>query len=366
MPDFEARRDRLRKLMRKASVSALLVTDFLNVTYLTGFTGDDSYLLVTPEEAIVISDFRYIEQLAEECPELATHIRVVGQKIHEAVVKAIEGAKLSHVGVEAESMTIGQRDRLASGLKSTSLAPVGGLVEELREIKDKHEVEEIRQAIRIAEQAFGVVKASLRPEQSEKDVADAFEHQVRLFGGKCTSFPPIVAVGPRSALPHARPVATRKIGEEDFILLDFGAYARLYLSDLTRVVATGRISPKLETVYGLVKKAQATAIDAIRPGALMKDVDAVARKLIDDAGYGKQFGHGLGHGIGLAIHESPRLASSEDRPLKAGMVVTVEPGIYLPGWGGVRIEDDILVTRTGHERLSSLSRELSDNTIARA
>jgi Xaa-Pro aminopeptidase len=362
-PDFEQRRDRLRKLMRKASLPALLVTDFVNVTYLTGFTGDDSFLLITADDAVAISDFRYIEQLAEECPELKTQIRVVGQKILESVVEVLGSMRLSQLGVEAESMTVAFRDRLAAAAPGVELAPASGLVEELREIKDKYEIEEIRRAVRIAEQAFGVVRASLRPEQSEKDVADAFENQVRLFGGKCTAFPPIVAIGPRSALPHARPLATRRMGEADFVLFDFGAAARLYLSDLTRVVATSRISPKLDAVYGVVLKAQLQAIAAIRPGAVMQEVDAVARNVIADAGYGEKFGHGLGHGFGLRIHEAPRLAVNENRPLKAGMIVTVEPGIYLPGWGGIRIEDDILVTRGGNERLSSLPRDLAENAI---
>lgn len=363
MPDFEQRRQRLRRLLEKASLSALLVTDFINVTYLTGFTGDDSYLLITRDDAMVISDFRYVEQLAEECPDLKTEIRGLGQKILDSVEKAVLAAKVTQLGVEADSMTVGLQSRLAEKLPRLALTPTSGLVEELRQIKDKDEVEEIRRAVRIAERAYDVVKASLRPEQSEKQVADEFERQVRLFGGKCTSFPPIVAVGARSALPHARPLADRPLGEADFVLLDFGAVARHYLSDLTRVVVTGRISPKLETVYGVVLKAQLQAIAAIRPGAVMHDVDAAARQVIADAGFGKHFGHGLGHGIGLRIHESPRLAVNANLPLKAGMVITVEPGVYLPGWGGVRIEDDVLVTRSGHERLSSLPRELSENII---
>ena len=349
--------------MRKASLPALLVTDFVNVTYLTGFTGDDSYLLLTASECIVVSDFRYIEQLAEECPELETKIRVVGQKILDSVVELVKSLPLAVLAIEAESTTVGFKERLAAAAPGLEIPSAGGLVEELREIKDKHEIEEIRRAIRIAERAYGVVRASLRPTQSEKDVADALEHQVRLFGGKCCAFPPIVAVGARSALPHARPMAKRLIGEAEFVLLDFGAAARLYFSDLTRLVAVGKISPKLEAVYGVVLQAQLAGIAAIRPGAIMEEVDAAARNVIEQAGYGPQFGHGLGHGFGLRIHEAPRLAKNEKRPLKAGMIVTVEPGIYLPGWGGIRIEDDCVVTRQGCERLSSLPRELSENAI---
>jgi Xaa-Pro aminopeptidase len=234
-----------------------------------------------------------------------------------------------------------------------------GLIEQLREVKDKHEIAEIREAARYAEQAFAVLRATLRPNRTEKEVADDLEHQIRLFGGKGTSFPSIIAVGARAALPHARPT-DKTIGADDFVLVDWGATARHYKSDLTRVLVTGRISPKLERIYGVVLEAQEQAIAAIRPGVTGREVDAVARKVITDAGFGKQFGHGLGHGIGLDIHEAPRLNSANDKPLKPGMVVTVEPGIYLPGWGGVRIEDDILVTKSGHEVLTSVPKQLNE------
>jgi Xaa-Pro aminopeptidase len=171
-----------------------------------------------------------------------------------------------------------------------------------------------------------------------------------------------VAVGPRAALPHARPGDAR-IGSAEFVLIDWGATARLYKSDLTRVLVTARISPKLERVYGLVLTAQRRAIEAIRPGVTGREVDAVARGIIADAGFGKYFGHGLGHGVGLDIHEAPRLSVANDSPLKAGMVVTVEPGIYLPGWGGVRIEDDVLVSRAGHRVLTDCPKELEDAVV---
>jgi Xaa-Pro aminopeptidase len=233
-----------------------------------------------------------------------------------------------------------------------------GVVEQLRAIKDTDEVAEIRESIRLAERAFGVVRACLRPEQTEKEIAYEIEHQIRRFGGSRCSFPSIVAVGPRGALPHAT-LSDHCIGDADFVLIDWGAQGRLYKSDLTRVLVTGRISPKLERIYEVVLRAQAAGIAAIRPGAILKDVDAAVRKVIEDAGFGPRFGHGSGHGIGLEIHEAPRFAANQSGPVKAGMVVTVEPGIYLPGWGGVRIEDDILVTRTGHEILSEVPRELA-------
>jgi Xaa-Pro aminopeptidase len=187
---------------------------------------------------------------------------------------------------------------------------------------------------------------------------------VRLFGGTCGAFPSIVGVGPRAALPHGRPVRDSRIGDYDFVLIDWGARGRLYHSDLTRVLATAKLSPQLQKVYGVVLNAQRSAIAAIRPGAVMKDVDRAARKVIEDAGFGPQFGHSLGHGIGLAVHEQPRLAPDQDRPLAAGMVVTVEPGIYLPEWGGVRIEDDVLVTADGCEVLTGVAKELEECVVS--
>ena len=225
-------------------------------------------------------------------------------------------------------------------------------------VKDREEVAEIRRAIDQAERAFTVLRASLRPEQTEKEVADNLEHQMRLFGAKRASFESIVAVGPRAALPHARPTSQR-IGASDFVLVDWGADS-LYKSDLTRVLVTGKIPPKLERIYGVVLKAQLRGIEAIRPGISCEEVDSAARKVIEDAGFGRNYGHGLGHGIGLDIHEGPRLGQGQKNILQPGMVVTVEPGIYLPGWGGVRIEDDVLVTKTGHEVLTSLPKQWSD------
>ena len=343
-------------------MSGALVTNFTNVTYLTGFTGDDSYLLVTGSNAVLISDRRYEEQLQEECPDLELLIRGPGVKMLDSIEKVVKKAKIQTLGIEAGSMTVALHGEIEKRLEKVQTCPLDDLVEQLRLIKDKDEVKRLRNAVRHAEKAFAVIRASLRPEQSELEVAHELEHRIRMFGGQGCSFDPIVAAGPRAALPHAIPTRGL-IGDSDFVLIDWGSTTEGYRSDLTRILVTGRISPKLERIYGLVLKAQLRAIDAIRPGAIMKDVDAVARNTIKDGGFGKQFGHGLGHGIGLDIHESPRLAVDQDEPLKAGMVVTVEPGIYVPGWGGVRIEDDVLVTRDGHEVLTSVSKQLEECVV---
>lgn len=350
------RRDQLRRKLKTSAVDAILVTSSVNVRYLTGFTGEDSYLLLTADNSIVLSDARFEQQLQEECSDLDAIIRRPPTTMVEIVARAIAQANCSRLAFEADHLTVAQRDLMADRLSRTQLIGVQGWVASLREIKDSSEIAAIRHAVDLAERAFNVIRAGLRPDQTELQVAHELEHQIRLFGGEGCSFPPIVAAGPRSALPHAIPTSA-KMGDADFVLFDWGAKAEGYMSDLTRVLATGKIPPKLERVYGVVLKAQQQAIAAIGPGAAMSDVDAAARSVIESAGYGRRFGHGLGHGFGLEIHEAPRLAPQQDRRLRAGMVVTVEPGIYLPGWGGVRIEDDVLVTRGGCEVLSHVPKD---------
>jgi len=360
--DFQARRERLRKALRKAGVDALLVTDFTNVTYLTGFTGDDSYLLVRRDGETVLSDPRYTTQLGEECPGVDLNIRPPGVAMLQAVVRVVHAAKIGRLGIEGDSMTVGLRDQIAEKLPKVEIVPTSEMVEALRLIKDKDEIDRLRRAVWQAEKAFAVLRSTLRPEKTEKEVADELEYQFRLFGAKNASFPSIVAVGPRAALPHATP-GQHRIGEDDFVLVDWGANDGLYCSDLTRVLVTGRISPKFERIYNIVLEAQTRAIAAVRPGALAHKVDNVARAYITKAGFGKRFRHGLGHGLGLLVHEAPRLAVKNQTVLRPGMVVTVEPGIYLPGWGGVRIEDDVLVTRTGHEVLTGVPKRLEDAVV---
>jgi Xaa-Pro aminopeptidase len=361
--DHQARRDRLRKAFRKAGVDALLVTDFTNVTYLTGFTGDDSYLLVRGDGETLLSDPRYTTQLGEECPGVDLHIRPPGKTMIQSVARVVRAARIGRLGIEGDAMTVGLRDRIAAMLAKTEIVATSGLVEKLRQIKDQEEVARLRTAVWQAEKAFSVLRSTLRPEMTEKEAADELEHQFRLFGAKDAAFPTIVAVGPRAALPHATP--TKKcIGEGDFVLVDWGASEGLYRSDLTRVLVTGRISPKFERIYQIVLEGQLRAIAAIRPGVLAHDVDNVARTVIAKAGFDRRFRHGLGHGLGLLVHEAPRLAVKNPTILKPGMVVTVEPGIYLPGWGGVRIEDDVLVTRTGHEVLTHVPKRLEDAVVA--
>ena len=358
-----ARRDRLRRAAGKSGADAILVTNFTNVTYLTGFTGDDSYLLVRSDGDLMLSDSRYGIQLQEECPGLDADVRSSPVTMLEIITRATKKAGIANLAVEGDSITVSLRDSIAAELPKIDIRPTSGLVERLREVKDKGEISQLRQAARFAEKAFGVLRATLRPEKTEREVRDELEYQMRVFGADDRGFPTIVAVGPRAALPHAT-VTDRPIGSGDFVLIDWGASGGLYKSDLTRVLVTGKISPKLKRVYRVVLNAQLEAIDAIRPGVTGEHVDCVARGVIEKAGFGRYFGHGLGHGLGLEVHEAPRLAKKSQTVLKPGMVTTVEPGIYIPGWGGVRIEDDVLVTRTGHEVLTSVPKELDEVVVS--
>jgi Xaa-Pro aminopeptidase len=349
MTSFTARRKKLRALVEKAKADALLVTNFKNVTYLTGFTGDDSYLLVTLNGETLITDPRYTTQLEEECPGLALEIREPGVTMMQGVVAVVKRAKVGRLGIEGASATVSFKQSLAKDLTGVKIVVTENLVERLRMVKDKDEIEATRLACQQARRAFDAVRAGLTSDMTELDVAAELEYRARRFGG--------------AALPHARPTS-RRLSESDFTLIDWGVNSGLYMSDLTRIIVTGKISPKLRKIYGVVLKAQLAAIDAIRPGLTGEQVDRVARKVITRAGYGKAFGHGLGHGTGLEIHESPRLAVGQKTKLRPGMIVTVEPGIYVPGWGGVRIEDDVLVTRTGCEVLSDVPKQLEECVLA--
>lgn len=360
MDIFGSRLKKLRVRLRRARADALLVTNFTNVTYLTGFTGDDSYLLVTADGETLVSDRRYTIQLADECPDIECVIRAPGQLMIPTVSDVIADSGVDRLAIESGSMTVGLNQALQERLPGVSFVAADDLVEGLRVVKDKTEIDATRLACQQAARAFLVVRALITPDTTEKEIAAELEYQARRFGAKRLSFPPIVAIGSRAALPHATPT-DRRVSESDFMLVDWGADSGQYVSDLTRMVVTGRLSQKFRKVYQVVLEAQLAAIEAIEPGVTCEQVDKVARDVITAAKYGEYFDHGLGHGTGLEIHEAPRLARGQDKVLlEPGMIVTVEPGIYLPDWGGIRIEDDILVTQKGHEVLSTVPKQLED------
>src|SRR5262245_19007305 len=361
MAPYARRRTDLGLSVRSAGIDALLVARPCNVSYLTGFTGDSSFCLAMPDRAILVSDDRFRTQIETECPDLEAHIRGHNRNTYQAAGDVVTNLGLTNVGVEATGVTLEAYEKLKAECRSATLVGQTGLVEKLPEVKDETELAAIRRAIRVAEQGFAALRATMAPTDSEKELADHLDGYVRRAGGDGMAFPTIVGVGDRSALPHC-PLSERRVLEAAFLLVDWGAKAGLYHSDLTRVIwapggaARGGVESELRKVYTVVLEAQTRAIAALRPGVSVKEVDAAARGHIAAAGYGDHFTHGLGHGIGLEVHEAPAVRSNSDDVLRAGMVVTIEPGIYLPGFGGVRIEDDVLITPDGAEVLTSVPR----------
>ena len=361
LPDYSKRRDRLLRGLRSQGAKNLLITSPYNVSYLTGFTGEDSFLWITPKEVVLLSDARYEEQIQSEVKDVELLIRAPSTTIIDAAANALAVRDHAEIWVEAASTSVAQWERLGSRLPNKALASCSGAVERLREIKDAYELNAIQDSIRIAERAFKATTELLEPEMSEKQIADELEFAMRRLGAESAAFKIIVGVGERSALPHGRP-SNKPLRDSSFVLIDWGAKKNGYLSDLTRIVLTdkppvNKPPAKLEKMYRAVLQAQMDAIAAIKPGVLMSQIDAVARKALEKAGLEKRFTHGLGHSFGLEIHESVRLGKGQERPLEAGMVVTVEPGVYIPGFGGVRIEDDVLVTDSGNQVLTSLAKQ---------
>jgi Xaa-Pro aminopeptidase len=359
----EQRREQLARDLSGEGLDALLVSNPANVSYLTGFSGDSTMLIVQPSRTLLVSDMRYEAQIGEECPGLDAHIRPQTQKLPEAVASVLGQLGCRTVGFESAAMTVADFETLRTLAPAIDWKGRADRVEQLRMVKDPSEVALVRAAIGAAERAFAAFRALLRPEDSEIHLFHAMEHCVRQAGGMRTAFAPIIAVGERAALPHAPPTS-RTAGSGGLLLVDWGASGPFYKSDLTRVLDARKTcpipasGPSLEEVHGVVCRAQEAAFRAIRPGVLARDVDRAARSVIADAGYGDFFGHGLGHGFGLDIHEAPFLRPNVAVTIQPGMVFTIEPGIYLPGWGGVRIEDDVLVTPEGCEVLTRVPRDL--------
>lgn len=357
-PHIAARMEKLRRVVREKKVDAFLVTNFSDVSYLTGFEGEDSFAIVTPDAALLVSDFRYKEQLSREAAWIKPILRTKG--MWETVGKQITKLKIRKLGVPAESLTVRQLDLLKKELPKkpvVKIMPLEEVVITLRHVKDDHEIKIIEQAVAIAEHAFETVKAHFRIGETENHIASRLTHEMRKLDAQGASFDTIVAAGANGSLPHYRP-GRAKVQNNMAVLVDWGARARGYCSDLTRMIFVGAAPDKIREIYGIVLEAQLAAIDAIKPGKKAVQVDRIAREIIKKAGYGKNFGHGLGHGFGRDIHEAIAMSRQSKVVLEPGMVVTVEPGIYLPGIGGVRIEDDVVVTQTGCRVLSHLPKSL--------
>lgn len=337
------------------SLDALLVTVSENLQYLTGFTGSSGLLLFGPEGAVLITDFRYATQAPDEVGDSAA-VEIEVANLWERLGKVIADRGRGRIGFDRETMTVKDADRLAA-LPGITAVPTEPLIERLRTVKDSEEIAAIEAAVAVAQDALAEVLPTVAAGQTEVAVAARLEQALRIRGSEWHPFPTIVASGPRSALPHARS-SERVIARGEWLLLDFGARVRGYCADLTRTVVVGTAEPRQREVYGVVHEAQLRARQGVRAGMSGREADAVARDVITAAGFGPAFGHSLGHGIGLEVHEAPRLSRTAEEPLPAGAVVTIEPGIYLEGWGGIRLEDDVLLASGGPRCLSDGRTEL--------
>jgi Xaa-Pro aminopeptidase len=338
------RLQRLRRKLAEKEIEALLISQPDNLFYLSGCEGLEGYLLISPEKAVMITDFRYLEQAARQAPDYEV-FRISG-KMADWFPALFSAVGIKKLGFESQYMSFAAYEQIAEIIKKNSLplalTPVSGLVEDLRVIKDPDEIDCISQAAKITDAVIKHIENILQPGLSEKAVSWEIEKYMREHGSQPCPFELIVASGPNSALPHARP-SDYLIRPGEPVVMDIGAKYRYYGSDLTRTLCTGKTDETFKKVYNTVLEAQLTAIDNIKPGMTGHEADAIARKVIADAGYGDAFGHSLGHGIGLITHENPRVGPNSTDVLTEGMVFTIEPGIYLSGWGGVRIEDDVVI-----------------------
>lgn len=349
---------RLRARLEAAGLDAAVLTKPQSVTYVSGFAGSAGIAVVSMSEAYLVLDFRYVEQASVQAPGFAVE-RATGPLVDAAAgVLGRLGAR--RAGVEEEHLPVGLFRRLQAAARPVEVVPVEGL-DRIRWQKSPEEIEAIRRASEMAEAAFYEVLPSIRPGVTEHEIAVLLEHRLRQRGSQRMPFDLIVASGPRSALPHGV-ASDRVIGAGEFVTVDFGAVVDGYHSDCTRTVVTAPVSDRHREIYTVVLAAQRAALSGLRPGLTGREADALARSVIAAAGYGDAFGHGLGHGVGLAVHEGPTLSPREAAVLAPGAVVTVEPGIYLPGWGGVRIEDLVVLTDGGCENLNRLPKNLHEVT----
>lgn len=355
MSDERAQRTaRLRAAMQESGLDGLLVSAPSNIFYLSGFRGSAGALLITPDQALLLSDFRYRLQAQEQAPAFQF------VEIHQGLFRGVADAALQHrvrrLGYHPAHLTCDRRDQLSEAAPELDLAPAPDLVEDLRAIKSPTEVDLIRTAASLADLALARIISLLRPGARERDLALEAEFLMRREGAEAAAFDLIVASGPRSALPHAETTG-RQLQPGDLVVIDIGARFKGYCSDMTRTLAVRSASPQAKEIYQLVHRAQRAAVSALKAGVTCGEVDSAARSIIEQAGYGDDFGHGLGHGVGIETHEAPRLRPSEETELASGHIVTIEPAIYQPGFGGVRLEDLLAVQTDGSETLTNSSME---------
>ena len=346
--------NKLRKSFKEKGIDGILITSDKNRRYLTNFTGTAGVVLISETNASFITDFRYVEQANKQIQgfDILQH----QGPIVEEVAKQVAAMGIKNLGFEQETLTFAAYKGYEQEI-SAEMVPVSGVVENLRLIKNDSEIKILKEATKIADAAFKHILTFIRPGIAEIEVSNELEFFMRKNGAVSSSFDMIVASGYRSALPHG--VASDKIIEKgEFVTLDFGAYYKGYCSDITRTIAIGNPSDELKKIYEIVLKAQLRGMAGIKPGITGREADALTRDFIREHGYGQYFGHSTGHGLGMEVHEGPSLSMKSDTILEPGMVVTVEPGIYIAGLGGVRIEDDTVITKDGNETLSFSTKEL--------
>jgi Xaa-Pro aminopeptidase len=340
------RLQKLRKSLAEKEIDAIFITQADNRRYLSGFHGTAGYLIISQEKAILATDFRYTEQAAKEAP--AYKIQRIGGSLADWFPALIDDVAAKNLAFESDDVTVTFHAQLRKTLKqkklNIKLVPARGLVESIRAVKEPNEIELIKKASAVTDAAFEYVEKNIKAGMTEKQIAWELEKAMRENGSQALPFEIIVGSGPNAALPHAKP-SGRIVNEGETIVIDMGAKINGYASDLTRTVCIGKADSKLRKVYNIVLDAQAAALAKIRKGMTGKEADAIAREVIEKAGYADAFGHSLGHGVGLAEHELPYLSPRVEEILTDGMVFTVEPGIYLTGWGGVRIEDTVVMEK---------------------
>ena len=346
---------KLRSILHTEDLDALLVSDPLHIRYLTGFSGDSGLALIGPEKTFLITDFRYEEQARIEAPNSDLFIAKNG--FVEKMAELSPEATGHRIGFEASHLSYKAYKKLETHLSHAEWIARDGLVERLSIVKDALEIAHIREAVRIGDRVLDEIIPLLEPGITERDIAAEIDHAIRKHTAEGPSFEAIVASGPRASMPHAT-VSDRVFQSGDLVILDFGAVFRGYASDMTRTLAIGAPTVQQRTVYEIVLRAQEAAIAAAKAGLSCAELDRVARTIIEEACYGPQFGHSLGHGVGLGVHEQPRISSQSDQVLKPGMVITIEPGIYIPGWGGIRIEDLVVIQPDGCENLTTAPKQL--------
>ena len=351
---YKNRIEKLREQMKDKNLDGALIIGNPNRNYLSGFKNDESFSLITLKEAFFITDSRYTEQAKKEVEDY--EIVEYKGKFPDFLADFLKGKSIGSLGFEEDVVTVSLYNELSNKL-NIELVPLKGMVENLRIIKDTAEIESIRKAAAIADNAFLHMLKFIKEGMTEREIGLELEYTMKKLGAKDVSFTTIVASGKRSSLPHGA-ATDKKLEKGDFLTLDFGCIYEDYCSDMTRTVVIGEANEKMTEVYETVLTAQEMALKEIKAGVLARDIDKIARDFIESKGYGKYFGHGLGHGVGREIHEAPRLNPTTSAVLQEGMIVTDEPGIYIEDFGGVRIEDLILVTKDGKEVLSKSPKNL--------